>query len=86
MESRVIDLQRGIKYNFGELKKGQFEIKDVVDKIDGRVCKLEDDVADIGIDVSEVKTDITDIKTTVNALSDALIITSKDVKQLKSHR
>jgi hypothetical protein len=36
------------------------------------------------IEMSEIKSDISQIKTTVNALSDALITTSKEVKLLKS--
>jgi hypothetical protein len=62
MENRIIDMLLGIKSDIGELKKGQVEIKDVVDKIDGRVCSLEDDVADTRSDIAEVKTDVAGIK------------------------
>lgn len=76
MENRIIDILLEIKSEIGVLKKGQIEIKEGVDKLDGRVCKVEDDISELGSEVAE-------IKTTVNALSDALIITSKEVKQLK---
>jgi septal ring factor EnvC (AmiA/AmiB activator) len=79
MENKIIDMLLEIKSDIGVLKKGQVEIKDGVDKLDGRVCKVEDDI-------SELKFDVAEIKTTVNALSEALITTSKEVKQLKGQR
>jgi chromosome segregation ATPase len=93
MESKIIDMLLDIKSDIGELKKGQFEIKDSLSILDGRVCGLEDDFKDMKIEMSdmkhemsEMKSDISHIKVTVNALSDALITTSKEVKQLKSQR
>ncbi len=93
MESKIIDMLLEIKSDIGDLKKGQVGIKDSVDKLDGRVCGLEDDVKDMKIEMSdmkhemtEMKGDISQIKTTVNAVSEALITTSKEVKQLKGQR
>ncbi len=90
MENKIIDMLLEIKSDVGELRKGQTEIKVSVDKLDGRLCSVEDDIKDMKIEISDMKqemsdmkTDISQIKTTVNALSDALITTSKEVKQLK---
>jgi archaellum component FlaC len=86
MESKIIDMLLDIKSDIGELKKGQAEIKDSIFSMDGRVCGLEDDFKDMKHEMSEMKNDVSQIKIRVNALSDALITTSKEVKQLKSQR
>jgi archaellum component FlaC len=86
MENKIIDMLLEIKSDVGDLKKGQIGIKYSIDSLDGRVCRLEDDVADVKSDVASMKTDIAEIKTTVNALSEGLLTTSKEVKDLKAQR
>jgi len=78
MENKVIDMLLEIKSDIGEIKKGQFELKDGLNRLEGKMYKVEDDVSDIS--------DVAEIKTTVNAISDALITTSKEVKQLKGQK
>jgi septal ring factor EnvC (AmiA/AmiB activator) len=79
MENKVIDMLLEIKSDISEIKKGQIDLKDGVNRLEGRMYKVEDDVSDIRGDVAE-------IKTTVNAMSDALLTTSKEVKQLKGKK
>lgn len=76
MEERFINILRDIKADIGGLKKDVGEIKEDVSilkegqqRLEGRMDTLEDDMSDV--------------KTTVNALADALLETSKEVKQIK---
>jgi predicted nucleic acid-binding Zn-ribbon protein len=86
MESKIIDMLLEIKSDVGDLKRGQTEIKYSLGSLDGRVCRLEDDMADVKSDVANMKIDIAEIKTTVNALSEGLLTTSKEVKEQKAQR
>ena len=79
MENTVIDILLEIKSDISEIKKGQIDLKDGVNRLDGRMYKVE-------VDVSDIRGDVAEIKTTVNAMSDALITTSKEVKQLKAQK
>lgn len=76
MEEKVINILLGIKADIGELKQGQ-------SRLEGRMDRLEVDVAEIKSDVAELKDDMSDVKSTVNALADALLETSREVKQIK---
>ncbi len=79
MENRIIDALLEIKTDIGEIKKAQTDLKEGQGRLEGKIYKFEDDVADLHGDISE-------IKTTVNALSDALLTTSKEVRQLKNRK
>ena len=76
MESKIIDMLLEIKSDIGGLRKGQVEVKDSIDRLDGRACRVEDEIA-------EIRSDLSEVRITVKALSEALISTSKEVKQLK---
>ncbi|MBI3755688.1 MAG: DUF1515 family protein [Deltaproteobacteria bacterium] len=90
MEERVINILLDIKADIGELKKGQFELKTRIDKVEtnlgGRMDKLESRMGNLESDVSELKSDMSEVKSTVNALGDALLDTSREVKQIKAKK
>ncbi len=75
-QDRMINVLLEIKADVSDLKRGQLELKEGQNRIEIRLYKIEDDFTDM-------KNDIIEIKTTVAALSDALLDTSKEVKQLK---
>ncbi len=76
MEERFINILLEIKADIGDLKKGQTQIIERVDRLEGKVDKLDERVGHLEDDMSEVKG-------TVNALADALLETSREVKQMK---
>ncbi|MBI3399021.1 MAG: DUF1515 family protein [Deltaproteobacteria bacterium] len=90
MEERVVNILLDIKADIGKLKKGQSELKTRIDKVEtnlgGRMDKLESHMGNLEADVSELKDDMSEVKTTVNALGEALLQTSKEVKQLKTKK
>jgi len=77
MDNRIIDALLELKADISEIKKSQLGLKDGQNRLEGKLYKIEDDMSDMRNDVSEVKV-------TVNALANALLSTSKDVKELKS--
>lgn len=90
MEERVVNILLDIKADIGALKKGQSELKTRIDKVEtnlgGHMDKLESRMGNLAADVSELKDDMSEVKTTVNALGEALLQTSKEVKQLKTKK
>lgn len=76
MEQRIINILLDIKADIGDLKKGQTQIIERVDRLEGKFDKLDERVGHLEEDVAEVKG-------TVNALADALLETSREVKQMK---
>lgn len=86
MEERVINILLDIKADIGGLKKGQEELKQGQQRLEGRMDRLEGRMDRLETDVAELKTDMAEVKTIVNALGDALLETSKEVKQLKGGR
>ena len=93
MESKIIDMLLEIKADVGDLKKGQAELKYSINSLDGRMCRVEDEIGEMKSEMSEMKSemsemrsDIGEIKITVNALSEGLLTTSREVKELKGQR
>lgn len=76
MEERIINILLDIKADIGDLKKGQTQIIERVDRLEGKVDKLDERVGNLEEDMSEVKS-------TVNALAEGLLETSREVKQIK---
>lgn len=90
MEERVINILLDIKADIGGLKKGQEELKEGqqrlegrMDRLDGRMDGLEGRMDNFEGRMDALEDDVTDVKTTVNALADALLETSREVKQIK---
>jgi len=86
MEERVVNILLdikadigGLKKDVGELKEGQKRLEGRMDGFEGRMDRFEGRMDVLELDISEVKT-------TVNTLADALLETSKEVKQLKTKK
>lgn len=84
MEERIINILLdikadigGIKKDVGDLNKGQTLIIERVDRLEGKFDRLDERVG-------HLEEDMVEVKGTVNALADALLETSRDVKQIKS--
>lgn len=93
MEERIINILLGIKADIGDLKKGQFELKEDVtilkegqQRLDGRMDRLEGRMDNFEGRMDGLEDDMSDVKTTVNALADALLETSREVKQIKGRQ
>lgn len=86
MEERIVNILLDIKTDIGELKKGQNRIEGKVSNLDDKVGRLEDDVSELKAGVAGLKIDMSEVKTTVNTLADALLQTSREVKQIKAKK
>ena len=83
MEERVINILLDIKADIGVLKKGQEELKEGQQRLEGRMGRLDENVSELNERVGNLEEEMSDVKTTVNALADALLETSREVKQIK---
>lgn len=83
MEKRIINILLDIKADIGGLKKDVGELKEDVGLLKEGQQRLEGRMDILESDVAELKTDMSEVKSTVNALADALLETSKEVKQMK---
>src|SRR3972149_10302073 len=83
MEERIIGYLIDIKSDIGGLKKDVGELKEDVTILKEGQQRIEERVGNLESDVSELKADMSDVKGTVNALADALLETSREVKQIK---
>src|SRR3989304_6331090 len=86
MEQRIVGYLIDIKANIGGVKKDVGEIKQDVTALKEGQKRLEEGQKRIDERVGNLEEDMSEVKGTVNALADALLETSREVKQMKVKR